>query len=325
MTLCKSCFFCQDPRLTHLLLPHTFRQFQYNISNSVGGGSGGGGGSGSGGGSSSSPNPIPSAGNFLSSLQSALIFMSQIIVATVIIFLLFKYNCTKILYLILGLIVLALFGLFGWILISNIVFVYNVVLDYITLVFVLWNLSVVGIIAMFYNGPGTLNQGYLIVVSSLMAYSLSQIDALTTWILLSLLVVWDLVAVLCPYGPLRLLVNEAKRTDREIPALLYSVMVWMMASDPRHESIAVGGDPSPADDLPAASGDTSSIAPLNPNSNGQIIEANNNIASETDGPVGTADDDDVSSDEDDEKSNLKLGLGDFVFYSVLISRAGKGF
>lgn len=42
----------------------------------------------------------------------------------------------------------------------------------------------------------------------------------------------DLIAVLCPFGPLRLLLESSKKQQREVPALLYTVnAVWfMMAS-----------------------------------------------------------------------------------------------
>jgi presenilin 1 len=89
--------------------------------------------------------------------------------------------------------------------------------------FIVWNFAVGGLVAVFGKGISLrLQQIYLTVMSSMMAYSLTQLPAITSWILLALLAIWDLVAVLCPYGPLRILIENSQRNQREIPALLYS-------------------------------------------------------------------------------------------------------
>jgi hypothetical protein len=49
----------------------------------------------------------------------------------------------------------------------------------------------------------------------------------------------DLIAVLCPFGPLRLLIESSRTQQREVPALLYSVnAVWFMASMDNHFRIS---------------------------------------------------------------------------------------
>ncbi|RUO96005.1 hypothetical protein BC936DRAFT_142815, partial [Jimgerdemannia flammicorona] len=45
----------------------------------------------------------------------------------------------------------------------------------------------------------------------------------------------DLIAVLCPFGPLRILVESSRTQQQEVPALLYSVnAVWFMATPPNY-------------------------------------------------------------------------------------------
>ncbi|KAI9209590.1 Presenilin-domain-containing protein, partial [Polychytrium aggregatum] len=158
---------------------------------------------------------------------------------------------------------------------SSLLIVYNVPFDWITFGFCLWNLVVAGLAMIFWKGPLYLQQIYLVLMSSMMAYSLTtpQTPALTTWILLVLLAIWDLIAVLCPFGPLRVLIETAKKEDREIPALLYSGITACCRS--ANAASTEGAEPENQDE----------------------------------------------DEEDDEKNGLKLGLGDFVFYSVLIGRA----
>lgn len=67
---------------------------------------------------------------------------------------------------------------------------FSIALDYITLVFALWNFAVVGLVSIFWKGPLWLQQSYLTIMSSLMAFSLTGLEQWTTWILLGLLAIW---------------------------------------------------------------------------------------------------------------------------------------
>ncbi|KAI8096274.1 Presenilin-domain-containing protein [Halteromyces radiatus] len=262
---------------------------------------------------------------------------------------------------------------------SNLIQIFYIPLDYITLSMALWNFVVVGLVSIFWKGPLWLQQAYLTVLSSLMAFSLTGLEQWTTWILLGLLAVWDLIAVLCPFGPLRLLIESSRSQQREVPALLYSVnAVWFMLASPNHFHISHSFSSTDTSvDHPTVSdtkvshyhqqsrataslrslgsldnyqaSTTSSIDPLHHQANLQSTQANldtsstvihedhpshrdgfhrlqdnsqttlNESSRTTDQPQRQQEND--TDEEDVERSGLKLGLGDFVFYSVLIARA----
>jgi len=196
----------------------------------------------------------------LGSLLNALIFVIMLIVTTVVFVLLYKYRCLKVIY---GWLIgssglmLAIFGglMFYLLFATN-----NLPIDWITYSFIVWNFSIVGLAAIFYYAPTKLNQAYLILVSALLAIFFTRLPEWTTWAILAAIALYDIFAVLCPSGPLKVLVETAQERQEPIPALLYNGSITMMMG-------------------------TEEQLPEPP------------------------------------KKSVKLGLGDFVFYSVLVGRA----
>ncbi|KAN0050199.1 hypothetical protein ACTA71_003305 [Dictyostelium dimigraforme] len=207
------------------------------LSYSITGGSGGGGGGDS-----------ITGNSFVDSLIVAGTVLGMIIVTTVAFVLLYKYRCLKILYGWLFLSVGMMLGSFGTTFFQAMLSAANLPLDYITFAFLIFNFTICGIIGVFWYAHQYVNQLYLVIISVLMAISLTRLPQWTIFTLLVIVAIYDLFAVLCPRGPLKVLVELSQERNENIPALVYET--------------GKGSD-----------------------------------------------------------SNLKLGLGDFIFYSLLISRA----
>ncbi|KAF9360759.1 Presenilin-1 [Mortierella sp. AD094] len=340
------------------------------------------------------------AQNFVGSLANAGIIIGQIVIVTIIIVVLFKRGHIKILIGFFMVVVAMLLGFMGYILVLNLIQVLRIPLDYITMSFALWNFAVAGLLSVFWKGPMWLQQVYLTVMSSLMAFSLTGLAEWTTWMLLALLVIWDLIAVLCPFGPLKILVESSRNQNQEVPALLYTVnAVWFMAAPPdsilargaspskeaatedllvglndsqreskpfngqhsrataRESGASFGSGLSSSLEAPFNAGETSrssSTMGLVPITTNDSVEGRDNIellertnsrgsvtsprsegsplagraghssrARETRSQADGERNDEQEEEDDDDGGGLKLGLGDFVFYSLLISRAAS--
>ncbi|KAI9184595.1 hypothetical protein H9P43_003650 [Blastocladiella emersonii ATCC 22665] len=252
------------------------------------------------------------------------IILGQIAVMTVLLVVLFKYNCMKVIYGIFGLVMISVLGFTGFLLLLAVIQVGRVVIDYITLTFALYNFAIVGIAAIFWRAPRWVQQVYLVLMSSLMAFALTGLQEWTTWILLGLLVVWDLFAVLSPYGPLRHLLNTVKEKNQSIEMLVYSVggCVWMMSS---FGARATSGPADAALRRHSSLIDDGSDSRILMDGGGATTPAPSSSRDAPPPPAATgsapAPAEDEEDDDEDDDGGLKLGLGDFVFYSVLTARA----
>ncbi|KAL7719114.1 Presenilin [Entamoeba marina] len=212
--------------------------------------------------------PIPI---WLIAIITAVFFVTMIVIVTFIFVLLFYFRCMKIMigWLLFSVTVLLL--MFGGMIFRNMLIVFNSVVDWFTFIFLLVNFAVLGVISIFYVSPMKLNQFFMITISVFMASFFSNLPEWTTWMVLISMAIYDLAAVLCPKGPLKILVNLAQERNEPIPALVYSTAVWMGMVNNETDEINTG-------------------------------DSNQFTLSSKKG------------------RGIKLGLGDFVFYSVLVGR-----
>lgn len=292
------------------------------------------------------------------SLANAFILLGVIVVMTLMLVVLYKFRCYKFIHGWLIASSLMLLFLFSYIYLGVVLQAYNVPMDYITVAILMWNFGVVGMVCIHWKGPLFLQQAYLIVISALMALIfIKYLPDWTTWVLLGVMVVWDLVAVLCPKGPLKMLVETAQERNEPIfPALIYSsTMVWSVVGMAQSDSEGEKEKKTSKKKKKAQKETTVSLngaagtgeAEVDDGGFGRALErdahkstssidsqqARRAVAAlgDTEGPQeevevrqpATSRNRTRSADEPEEERGVKLGLGDFIFYGVLVGKASS--
>lgn len=280
---------------------------------------------------------------FIGALLNSLVFVAVVTVATFILVLFFYLKCSKFLKIYMGFSSFVVLGFMGGEIALFLIEEFSVPVDCITFLVLLFNFAVIGVLAVFMSKmPIIVTQGYLVLIGMLVAYWFTLLPEWTTWVLLVAMALYDLAAVLLPVGPLRLLVELAMSRDEDIPALVYEarpVTHHDSASRPVQRRIWRERQNARLD-----SEDSSSLN-SDLNSTVSIVQSSHNgarIARVEEGQVSQRDAElsapliDHRMDAQDGLSTeslmlegmglgssgaIKLGLGDFIFYSVLVGRA----
>lgn len=252
------------------------------------------------------------------SIANASIFISVVIVMTIVLIALYKYKCYKIIHGWLAFSSLMLLFFFTYLYISELFKQFNIVTDMITIVILLWNFGILGMFCIHWKGPLILQQFFLIFSCIQMALIfIKYLPEWTTWVLLALISVWDLVAVLCPFGPLRILVETAhSRNDNLFPAMVYSSTIMYSLVNMADVDKTINQNRNKNTDA-----NTQESVANNRTSDRQSENVRNRNYGSTD-PINSEQTNTQAEEKDkDEENGVKLGLGDFIFYSILVGKA----
>jgi presenilin 1 len=259
-----------------------------------------------------------------SALITALTFVVVVTLLTFLLVLLFYFRCINFLRIYMGIssffVLSFLGGFISLLLLSH----FKIPIDPLTFAILLFNLSVVGVFAVFMSKfPISLNQGYLVTIGVLTAYWFTMLPEWTTWALLVAMSLYDLAAVLLPVGPLRLLVELAMSRNEEIPALVYEAR----PVDPQPgDRVRVWRERTTGNRIVATenSADLNNVQPVQ---EGRLTVSEEITAPLIEALPQTGNRQMNHAEEEEEGLGLglsgaiKLGLGDFIFYSVLVGRA----
>lgn len=150
-------------------------------------------------------------------VANSLVIVGGMLTATVFLLFLYKYNLNVVYYGWLGISVLCLLGISAGVLAHTLLanayssgWMSLPAVDIYSFVFFQFNFAVAGVWSIFIKAPLRVTQAYLILTSVVMAWSLSKFfPEWTMWVLLFALALYDIFAVLTPYGPLKASLNRA--------------------------------------------------------------------------------------------------------------------
>lgn len=261
----------------------------------------------------------PTSEKLEGALLNAAAFVALITGVTFFLLLLYYYNFTNFLKYYMCFSAFFILASMGGSISASILRRFAVPLDFFTFGLLLFNFAVVGIFTVISSTgfPIVLRQMYMVSLGIVVAVWFTKLPEWTTWTVLMALAVYDLVAVLAPGGPLKMLVELASNRGEELPAFVYEARP---ALPPSPSSIELQQmPPTVRNPIEVVTSTSNSVAesetmPLVRNADATINER------ERDETVQVLEAEE-EEEEIDTTRGIRLGLGDFVFYSVLVGRA----
>jgi hypothetical protein len=210
---------------------------------------------------------------FRHALLVAVLLLASVLLQTIVVMVLYHYRRYSLITLWMIFTITFIFTYCFYLNFSALPRFFNFPLDFISSIVVVLNLVVVSNLSILWRGPKVVTQVSLLLTAVLFSVVFVHVSDVAVWILLVMFTIYDLIVVLVPIGPLRILGEEAFRRGETIPALIYTSLVFERSTD----DIAF---------------------PFR----------------------GMGDDWD---DADDDDTKMELGLGDFWFYGILMTRAAR--
>ncbi|CAH0483031.1 unnamed protein product [Peronospora belbahrii] len=174
---------------------------------------------------------------FGKSVVNALVIIGAIAVLTFGMALLYKYNCMKFLRGYIMFASTAILSFVGGQLVDEIVNDhFKWIIDWPSFLFIMINFGFVGVISIFYQKgtPKVVQNGYLVMVSVILAWEFSAWPEWTTITFCVMFACYDLCAVLTPCGPLKYLIGLIQEKQAPLPGLLYEADVRDGVSHDHH-------------------------------------------------------------------------------------------
>jgi presenilin 1 len=268
----------------------------------------------------------------------ALIFIGAILVVTGILVGLYFCGCLKVIFVWMIVAVSAIFSYYVVLTFWEVPSILNIPLDYISLVIFLLNLVVVANMSIFWRAPQIVTQIFLVIVSVLIALVFLTLPDWTIWMLLGLLVVYDACVVLCPHGLLNILIKKSEERGDEIPALVYSAAVYFMGVSDEEDVQSLSLLEPKAEESKKEKEKEKEKKKTKRKRKGKGKENEKGKRKgkrkqnegegegEEKGEEGKEEEQEGEGEEEedeDEERGVRLGLGDFCFYGILVTRAAR--